>query len=82
VGDPVLFQHLFSHNTVKMRANFKKVALFPKKHIYSKFYKINSKLYGKYKQPSPQFLTWLIGFSEGDGSFTMATRGDLHFVIT
>lgn len=28
------------------------------------------------------FINWLIGFSEGDGCFTMAKRGDLYFVIT
>lgn len=49
---------------------------------FSKYYKINSKLYGKNKQPTPEFLTWLIGFVEGDGSFTKASRGDLYFVIT
>jgi hypothetical protein len=31
---------------------------------------------------SISFLTWFIGFSEGDGSFVVAFRGDLHFVIT
>jgi len=43
---------------------------------------------GEYKQllnkdtPEPSFLTWLIGFTEGDGSFIVAKRGDLSFVIT
>jgi len=32
--------------------------------------------------PSTYFLQWLIGFSEGDGCFTQAKRGDLSFVIT
>lgn len=49
---------------------------------FEKYYKLNSKCYGIKKQPSPEFLTWLIGFSEADGSFTKATRGDLSFVIT
>lgn len=49
---------------------------------FEKYYLLNSKCYGIKKQPSPEFLTWLIGFSEGDGSFTKATRGDLYFVIT
>ena len=77
-GDPILFQHLFS----KVK--------FPKFYYsstdttinFDKYYKLNSKCYGKNKQPSPEFLTWLIGFSEGDGSFIKATRGDLYFVIT
>lgn len=28
------------------------------------------------------WLTWFIGFSEGDGSFIVSTRGDITFVIT
>jgi LAGLIDADG endonuclease len=32
--------------------------------------------------PSVQWLTWLIGFTEGDGSFLVTNRGDLMFVIT
>lgn len=28
------------------------------------------------------FLTWFIGFAEGDGSFIITKRGDLQFVIT
>lgn len=32
--------------------------------------------------PCKEFLTWLIGFSEGDGSFIVSRRGDLSFVIT
>lgn len=49
---------------------------------FENYYKINSKCYGLKKQPSPEFLNWFIGFSEGDGSFTRAARGDLYFVIT
>jgi Cytochrome C and Quinol oxidase polypeptide I/LAGLIDADG endonuclease len=33
-------------------------------------------------QPTPTFLEWFIGFTEGDGSFILAKRGDLAFVIT
>lgn len=31
---------------------------------------------------SDDFLTWLIGFTEGDGSFMVTNRNDLQFVIT
>lgn len=48
---------------------------------FDKYYTLNSKCYGKIKQPSPEFLTWFIGFSEGDGSFITDNRGDLHFVV-
>jgi len=44
---------------------------------------------GKYKiflpnnpLPSKNFLTWFIGFTEGEGSFIVNNRGDLAFVIT
>lgn len=32
--------------------------------------------------PSNKFLTWFIGFTEGEGSFIVNNRGDLAFVIT
>lgn len=34
------------------------------------------------KKASAQWLTWLIGFAEGDGSFIVTNRQDLMFVIT
>ena len=49
---------------------------------FERYYELNSKCYGKFKQPSHDFLNWFIGFSEGDGSFICAKRGDLYFVIT
>lgn len=45
------------------------------KDIY-KYYYPNKNL------PSDNFLTWLIGFTEGEGSFIVNKRGDLAFVIT
>lgn len=32
--------------------------------------------------PTINFLQWFIGFSEGEGSFILAKRGDLAFVVT
>jgi Cytochrome C and Quinol oxidase polypeptide I/LAGLIDADG endonuclease len=32
--------------------------------------------------PSDAFLTWFIGFTEGDGCFVVNKRGDLSFVVT
>lgn len=40
------------------------------------------KLYPLKELPKKSFLEWFIGFSEGDGCFTIAKRGDLSFVIT
>src|SRR5271157_5879733 len=34
------------------------------------------------KYPEDEFLTWLIGFVEGDGSFLINNRNDLSFIIT
>jgi cytochrome c oxidase subunit 1 len=83
-GDPVLYQHLFlikdhinssTHNTNHQN---KKINSFDFSSFYSKF----SKYYPNSKQPKIHFLEWLIGFSEGEGSFILAKRGDLAFVIT
>lgn len=54
-----------------------------KEDNFKKYYQLNARcIAGKNKQPSPEFLNWLIGFSEGDGSFIKSTRGDLYFVIS
>lgn len=59
---------------------------------YSTFSKSNfdfDQFYFKYNEhlpkntlPSAKFLTWFIGFTEGEGSFIVNNRGDLCFVIT
>jgi len=67
-GDPILYQHLFSQrNTI----NYKITTLYNSLSAilmsnnspqivpiepYEKYYKANSKCYGKFKQPSPEFL--------------------------
>ena len=33
-------------------------------------------------RPSDNFLSWFIGFTEGEGSFIVNNRGDLAFIIT
>ena len=38
--------------------------------------------YAENKAPGLSFLEWFIGFTEGDGSFIVSTRGNLMFVIT
>lgn len=47
-------------------------------HFYNKFHI----LYPNKPRPNELFLQWLIGFSEGEGSFILAKRGDMSFVIT
>ena len=39
-------------------------------------------LYPNHPKPSQSFLTWLIGFTEGDGSFIIIKRVGLQFVIS
>jgi len=49
---------------------------------FSAFYKKFEILYPNHPKPSPSFLVWLIGFTEGDGSFIVVKRGGLQFVIS
>ena len=64
------FQYKSSYSTEKIdNFNFNLFYKYYKKHIK------NNEI------PCFQFLTWLIGFTEGDGSFIKAKRGDLYFVI-
>ena len=49
---------------------------------FSNYYKKTKKYLPINSLPSSNFLTWFIGFSEGDGSFIVNNRGDLSFVIT
>lgn len=53
----------------------------PKSFDFSVFNCEYERLLNK-KAPNYLFLTWLIGFAEGDGSFILAKRGDFSFVIT
>lgn len=85
-GDPVLYQHLFfttdyiiscSAPTL-LTVSSNKNKTFDFSAFYSKF----SEYYPNLNNPSSNFLEWFIGFSEGEGSFILAKRGDLAFVIT
>lgn len=49
---------------------------------FSAFFTEYSRLYPKLRLPTVAELEWLIGFAEGDGSFIVATRGDISFVLT
>jgi len=44
--------------------------------------KYNNYFSGSREIPSNDFLTWLLGFTEGDGSFVVCNRNDLQFVST
>lgn len=63
-------RHMSDYNSSKNRFDF------------SAFYtKYNAHLPNN-KIPSEKFLTWLVGFTEGEGSFIVNNREDLVFVIT
>lgn len=81
-GDPVLYEHLFFFKqlTVLPVVNF---ALFHKSQFnFEPFYKLYKERYPNKSIPNKQFLEWFIGFREGDGCFSLTTRGISVFVIT
>jgi hypothetical protein len=49
---------------------------------YSLFYKKYKEFLPGKRIPTSNFLTWFIGFSEGEGSFVVNNRGDLAFIVT
>lgn len=80
-GDPILYQHLFLRETdyISLSVLF---TTHRKTFDFSSFYSKFGEYYPDLKQPTNKFLEWFIGFSEGEGSFIIAKRGDLAFVIT
>ena len=81
-GDPILYQHLFLNPYTAALNALPLVNIRPDFNFFS-FKKNYQILYPKNKIPSNEFLTWLIGFTEGDGSFVISkTRNNLAFVIS
>lgn len=81
-GDPILYQHLFLTKDYIFSSIILATHQNKKSFHFSSFYSKFSEHYPNFKQPSKKFLEWFIGFSEGEGSFVLAKRGDLAFVIT
>lgn len=92
-GDPILFQHLFltKQEYTILFVILSSLILFTLHAVdykdfrsfnFEAFYKEYSNLYPDNKLPNSKFLEWFIGFTEGEGSFTVAKRGDLALVIT
>lgn len=103
-GDPILFQHLFSRDTLKNIFIVPIIILYiclsyvlnksrdsllnysycttTENFEFSNFYKFFSLHLPGITPPSQRFLSWFIGFTEGEGSFIVNNRGDLAFVIT
>jgi len=90
-GDPILYQHLFLTKIIYtfilylvLQSTFSlfQSAFLTRGYDFKPFITKYVTMYPKNKLPSIEFLQWLIGFVEGEGSFTIAKRGDLYFVIT
>jgi LAGLIDADG endonuclease/Cytochrome C and Quinol oxidase polypeptide I len=94
-GDPILFQHLFLKKLLIYllfisSAINKKLKIFTLNYSavsnnefdFSSFFKKFKTHLPNLNIPSNNFLIWLIGFTEGEGSFIVNNRGDLTFVIT
>ena len=80
-GDPILYQHLFL--TTKMLYTIPVVALGSTSPFqFGTFNALYKQRFPNAELPSQSFLEWLVGFSEGDGSFIVNSRGTSTFVIT
>ena len=77
-GDPILYQHLFSLTIL----NTIPLVTVPSGFKFNLFYSLYVKRFPNTKIPSKSCLEWLIGFTEGDGSFVLNSRGTPVFVIT
>ena len=81
-GDPVLYEHLFLtyklYSIPVIAANLTNLSMFN----FERFQTMHKERYPNVLTPSKEFLQWLVGFTEGDGSFTLSTRSVPAFVIT
>jgi len=89
-GDPILYQHLFSKSILYclfiylfvLSKQSQRKALHKADFSFLSFNILYKSYFPNDILPSSNFLTWFIGFSEGEGSFIVNNRGDLAFVIT
>jgi len=89
-GDPILYQHLFltpiiTSNVLTNKKQFNTLVSDTKNETFD--FTLFANKYNKYFNnsrtlPEDEFLTWFIGFSEGDGSFVINNRNELSFIIT
>ena len=81
-GDPILYQHLFLNKlmyTIPVIVRPKIVTASPFR--FATFYTLYAQRFPNTQVPSQSFLEWFVGFAEGDGSFTLNSRGRSIFVI-
>lgn len=92
-GDVILYQHLFySTFSLKKRnytLEFSQEQYFSTKKessfldsFYKAFFNYHEKNGTFIEKPSENFLIWLIGFTEGDGSFVCTKKKELNFILT
>ncbi len=86
-GDPVLYQHLFlqdlyNHSLFALPALLKNESSYRSYFNFDRFIEKYKLLITATNTPNFYWLTWFVGFTEGDGSFIVAKRGDISFVIT
>ena len=79
-GDPILYQHLFLKTMLYTTPVATVVSPFHRR--FSTFYSLFALRFPNADAPSQSFLEWLVGFTEGDGSFIVNSRGTPIFVIT
>ena len=89
-GDPLLYQHLFLKENIFNSNLIISSLVLPVINLsnsnnsfnFTNFYSMYSRLFPNKPLPSNKILEWLIGFTEGDGSFIVTKRGELQFVIS
>jgi hypothetical protein len=82
-GDLILYQHLFfpcCNTTFVQSRSVSSLGSLPA-FDFSAFNAAFQTMYPDKPLPSYLFLTWLVGYFEGDGCITRATRGDMYFII-
>ena len=78
----VIYIYYKTFNFLSNKLHYSTIAVSDGNFNFTSFYtKFNTYL-PNVNHPSENFLTWLIGFTEGEGSFIVNNRGDLAFVIT
>ena len=69
-------------NEIVQKKLIQGIANSENKFDFSPFYKHYKSIYPNRTLPWKNFLTWLIGFAEGDGCFRITNKKDLQFTIS
>ena len=77
--DPVLYQHLFFQTIILYTIP---LTVESSNFCFVTFNTLYANRFPNAKAPSKFFLEWLVGFAEGDCSFTVNSRKTAVFVIT